>query len=95
MPLAPARFTPACAATATWALVRATAPPPAAGQLPEAAAETWADIVAEWRGSVRDEGIVGSSLALIADGRAVDLQTEGILERLLGTLLFGLCLRPS
>ena len=53
---------------------------PAHGQLPAAAASTWHDITAEWRSSVRDGGIVGSSLALFTDGRTVALETEGMAD---------------
>jgi CubicO group peptidase (beta-lactamase class C family) len=52
----------------------------AVGQLPDAARDAWSAVVADWRSSVREEGVVGASMALVHDGRVVDLQTEGMAE---------------
>lgn len=67
-------------AAAVLSCSAALLPPAASAQLPSAAAGAWEDIVSDWRGSVRDEGIVGSSFALVLDGDVVDLETEGMAD---------------
>lgn len=48
--------------------------------LPPAALASWSDIVDDWRGTVRRDGIVGASMALVRDGRVVSLETEGMAD---------------
>jgi len=50
---------------------------PLRAQTPES---VWDDVVAEWRAAVRDEGIVGASLARVQDGRVVALESEGMAD---------------
>jgi len=54
--------------------------PGGAGSLSPAALASWSDIVADWRATVDDEGIVGASMALVRDGRIVSLETEGMAD---------------
>ncbi len=46
-------------------------------QLPPEARRVWDDIVSDWRSTLGADGVVGASLALVLDGRTVDLRTEG------------------
>lgn len=69
---------PLFAMTAPLALC--AAPISAGGQAHPTPEGVWADIVTDWRTRVREEGIVGSSLALVHDGRLVALETEGMAD---------------
>ena len=53
---------------------------PTRAQLPAGADEAWADIVSEWRESVRGGGVVGASLGLVRGGDLVALETEGLAD---------------
>jgi CubicO group peptidase (beta-lactamase class C family) len=59
------------------AAVAAVLASPLRAQTPES---VWDDVVAEWRAAVRDEGIVGASLARVQDGRVVALESEGMAD---------------
>ena len=51
--------------------------PPALGQAPSGADSVWTDIVAHWKSTVAEEGIVGASLALVVNGEVTNFETEG------------------
>lgn len=53
---------------------------PAAAQLPSDAARVWGELAADWRASVEHEGVVGSSIALVHDGRLARLETTGMAD---------------
>ncbi|HZD05444.1 MAG TPA: serine hydrolase domain-containing protein, partial [Longimicrobiales bacterium] len=73
------------AATALTALALAAAPSPAlVGQtasLPPGFEGAWQDIVDGWRATNEAEGIVGSSVAFVADGRIVARAQYGLADR--------------
>jgi CubicO group peptidase (beta-lactamase class C family) len=50
------------------------------GQVPEGARGAWAETVSAWKATVSAEGIVGASLALLQNGRVLDLQTHGMAD---------------
>jgi CubicO group peptidase (beta-lactamase class C family) len=52
-------------------------PPSLPAQVPPAARSAWEEAVTRWRTTLAQEGIVGASLALLEDGRVLDLQTYG------------------
>lgn len=53
---------------------------PAPAQAPPVALEAWQRVEDTWRAEVQKSGIVGSSLALVVDGRAVRHATEGLAD---------------
>jgi CubicO group peptidase (beta-lactamase class C family) len=61
-------------------LLAAASPSRLRAQLPAGFEAAWNDVSEEWHTSVRQEGVVGASLALVHDGRLVRLETEGMAD---------------
>jgi CubicO group peptidase (beta-lactamase class C family) len=69
---------PAGAAVALTILLAVTTPMSA--QLPPGFDAAWSRVASSWKTSTTDAGIVGASLALVADGRLVDTETLGFAD---------------
>lgn len=61
-------------------LLAAAGPSRLGAQLPAGFEAAWSDVSEEWRTTVKQEGVVGASLALVHDGRLVRLETEGMAD---------------
>lgn len=48
--------------------------------MPPGAAANWNDIVSEWRSTLRSEGVVGASMALVHGGAISRFETEGMAD---------------
>ena len=74
------RPTPTLSLLVALAVAPATPPTPVSAQLPSGAERVWSELAADWRASVEREGVVGSSIALVHEGRLVKLEATGMAD---------------